>query len=277
MVGLQKQRPQMAHGKDATAMMNLFEIMQAAQGGNAMNNLASQFGLSPQQTQTALDALLPAFSMGLQNQAQSPDMLSQLAGMMMGGTANQQAFDSDGDGIPDHLEQEGNTVLGQLFGSKEVSRAVADQASAMSGVSSAVLKSMLPVVASMIMGGLFKSASNQGLGGLLGQLAQGMAPGMGGGMQPQASNPLGGLIGAMLGGGQQGGGGMAGGGLGGGLGGLLGAMLGGGRPQPQAQAQPADPMQAGLEALTQMFGAGRQVQDQYQTNLQGIFDAMLKR
>jgi hypothetical protein len=252
-------------------MMNLFEIMQAAQGGNAMNNLANQFGLSPQQTQGALEALLPAFSMGLQNQAQSPDMLSQLAGMMLNGQANQQAFDSDGDGIPDHLEQEGNNVLGQLFGSREVSRAVADQASAMSGVSSSILKAMLPVVASMLMGGLFKSANNQGLGGLLGQIAGGMIPGMGGmgGAQQQANNPLGGLLGGLLGGGQQGGG-MAGGG---GLGGLLGAMLGGGRPQAQAP----DPMQAGLEALTQMFGAGRQVQEQHQNSLQGIFDAMLKR
>ncbi len=61
----------------------------------------------------------------------------------------------------------------------------------------------------------------------------------------------------------------------GGLGGLLGAMLGGG--QPQAQPAGFDPAKMGLEALTNMFGAGRQVQDQYQNNLQNIFDAMLKR
>jgi hypothetical protein len=263
--------------------MNLFEIMQAAQGGNAINNLSKQFGLSTNQTTSALEALLPAFSMGLQKQTQSPDMFSQLAGMMLNGQANQQAFDSDGDGIPDHLEGEGNNVLGQLFGSKDVSRAVAEQASAASGVQSAVLKAMLPVVASMVMGGLFKSASNQGLGGLLGQLAQGMMPGMAGGMggaPQQASNPLGGLLGAMFGGGQQGGqmggGAMGGGGLaGGGLGGLLGAMLGG--QKPQAQPASADPMQMGLEALTSMFGAGRQVQDQYQNNLQNVFDAFLKK
>ena len=30
-------------------MMNLFEIMQAAQGGRAVGNLSQQFGLSPQQ------------------------------------------------------------------------------------------------------------------------------------------------------------------------------------------------------------------------------------
>lgn len=246
-------------------MMNLFEIMQAAQGGNAIGNLSKQFGLSQDQTTNALEALLPALSMGLQNQTQSPDMLSQLASMMMGGQANQAAFeDANGDGIPDHLQGAGNQVLGQLFGSPDVSRAVAAQASAVSGVSTSILKSMLPVVASMVMGGLFKSASNQGLGGLLGQLAQGMMPGMN--APQQASNPLGGLLGSLFGGGQQ---------AQGGAGGLLGSILGGMMGQ-RPQAQP-DPMQAGLEALTGMFSAGRQVQEQHQNNLQNIFDAMMKR
>lgn len=255
-----------AHKGKSIAMMNLFEIMQAAQGGNAMNNLSRQFGLSPDQTTNALEALLPALSMGLQQQTQSADGFSRLAGMMMGGQAGQQAFeDANGDGIPDHLQQEGNQMLGQLFGSKEVSRAVADQASMMSGISTTVLKSMLPVVASMVMGGLFKSASNQGLGGLLGQLAQNMGGGMGGmggmGASPQAANPLGALLGGLMGGQS-------------GAGNPLGALLGGMMGQSQ---QPRDPMQMGLEALTGMFNTGRQVQDQYQNNLQNVFDAFMKR
>jgi hypothetical protein len=252
-------------------MMNLFEIMQAAQGGRAVDNLSSQFGLSPQQTQGALEALLPAFSMGLQRQTQAPDMFSQLAGMMTGGQGYQQAFeDANNDGIPDHLQQQGNAVLGQLFGTKDVSRAVAQQASAMSGVSDSILKAMLPVVASMLMGGLSRSANNQGFGDILGQLAGGM---MGGGQQGQANHPLGGLIGAMFGGGQQGAGANP-------MGGLMGAVLGGmmGK-QGQTPAQNAnfDPAGMGLEALTKMFDTGRNVQEQHQANLQNIFDAFLKR
>ena len=34
--------------------MNLSEIMQAAQGGQGVDNLAAQFGLSPEQTQAAI-------------------------------------------------------------------------------------------------------------------------------------------------------------------------------------------------------------------------------
>ena len=36
--------------------MNLNEIIQAAQGGQGVTNLASQFGLSPEQTQAAIQA-----------------------------------------------------------------------------------------------------------------------------------------------------------------------------------------------------------------------------
>jgi hypothetical protein len=265
-------------------MMNLFEIMQAAQGGRAVNNLSSQFGLSPQQTQGAIEALLPALSMGLQNKAQSPDMLSQLAALMTGAQGGQQAFeDKNGDGIADHLQQEGNQVLGQLFGSKDMSRAVADQASMMSGVSASVLKAMLPVLASMIMGGLFKSASNQGLGGLLGQLAQGMMPGAGAQPQRQGSgNPMGNLMESMMGAGRaqpqpQA---QPGGNIGDLMGGLLGTMMGAGQPQqqrPQPQQAGFDPAAMGLDALTNMFSTGRQAQETYQSNLQGIFDAFLKR
>lgn len=261
-------------------MMNLFEMMMAAQGGNAMGNMGKQFGLNSGQTQNAIEALLPALSMGLQRQAQTPDALQGLAGMMMGG-GHAQAFDADGDGIPDNAATQGNDVLGQLFGSKDVSRAVAAQASATSGISSAILKQMLPVIASMVIGGLFKSANNQGMGDLLGQLAGGM---LGGGQpqaQAQAQNPMGDLLGGLLGGGQQGGqmGGGAMGGAGGNiLGSILGNLMGGAQAQaPQPQAAPQfDPASMGLDALTKMFDTGRQVQGQHQDALQSIFDAMLK-
>lgn len=63
-------------------MMNLFDIMQSAQSGQALPNLAQQYGLTMQQTQAALDALLPAFSMGLQRQTRDPYAFGSLAQMM---------------------------------------------------------------------------------------------------------------------------------------------------------------------------------------------------
>lgn len=284
-------------------MMNLFEIMQSAQNGQAMQNLARQYGLSLQQTQAALDALLPAFSMGLQRQTQNPYAFGSLAQMM---TASPYArfFEANGGGIPQGAQMAGNDVLSQIFGSNEVSRAIAAQAAATSGVSQAILKQMLPVIASILMGGLFKSTSSEGLGGLLGQFAEmmrGQMPGMQPAPQPQPMpvNPMDAILRGMFG---QGAGqaqppgssaGPAADPFGGMLGQILGGMFGGATagsepaPQPQPRRAPAPepdepppssasgPGSIGLDALNQMFEHGRQIQDDHQNALKSILDAML--
>lgn len=293
--------------------MNLFEMMQAAQNGQAVENLARQYGISQQQTQAALDALLPAFSMGLQRQTQDPYGFGNLARMMTA-TPFGQMYDSNGDGIPDTAVPLGNDVLSQIFGSKEVSNAVTAQAAATSGVGQAILKQMLPVIASMVMGGLFKSASNQGLGGILGQLGQMMGGGQpqGGarpGGQAGTGNPLEAILGGLFGG--QAGAGRLPTGAGAGapagnpldMGSVFGQILGGmfgqqpgqqggaAAPAPRQQAAPASrpapepempapsgetgPGSIGLDALNQMFEHGRKVQDSHQDALRSIFDAML--
>lgn len=228
--------------------MNLFDIMQSAQNGQAMQNLARQYGLSQQQTQAALDALLPAFSMGLQRQTQDPYAFGSLAQMM---TASPYArfFEAPGSAIPTGAQTAGNDVLSQLFGSPEVSRAVAAQAAATSGVSQAIIKQMLPIIASMLMGGLFKSSNNQGLGGILGQFAEmmrGQMPGAQPAPQPQSQpqmpqHPLEAILGGLFGQG------------------MPGAAPGGAPPQQAdpRQGTPADPF-GGLfeQVLKGMLGGG---------------------
>jgi hypothetical protein len=246
-------------------MMTLFDMMQSAQNGQAMQNLARQYGLSQQQTQSAIEALLPAFSMGLQRQTQDPYAFGNLAQMMTASPFGR-IYDADGDGIPDNARAAGTDVLSQLFGSKEVSQAVAAQAAATSGVSQAILKQMLPVIASMVMGGLFKSANSQGMGGILGQFAEmmrGQMPGMQPAPQPRQqpqmpSNPLEAILGGLFGnaqapsGGQTQGGGPFGGGqmpggqmssdqMGGGvLGQILTGMLGGAQQPATEPPAPRD-------------------------------------
>lgn len=238
-------------------MMNLFEMMQSAQNGQAMQNLARQYGLSMQQTQSALDALLPAFSMGLQRQTQNPYAFGNLA-QMMTATPFGQMYDSDGDGIPDRAMPMGQDVMSQLFGSKEVANAVAAQAAATSGVGQAILKQMLPVIASILMGGLFKSVNNQGLGGILGQFAEmmrGQAPGQQNpGMQANPANPLEAILGGLFGGqrppaGQAQGGGPFGGGasmpgMPGDMGNIFGQILGGMFGGAQGEAPESSPKPA---------------------------------
>jgi hypothetical protein len=110
----------------------------------------------------------------------------------------------------------------------------------------------MPVVASMLMGGLFHSMNSQGMGGILGQLA-GAANSPGG---------LGSALGQAAGGEQP-----AGGGLGGLLGNVLGGLFGGGA----SGATQATALQAGLNTLNSMFQAGVQVS---QTHQQGLSDIL---
>jgi hypothetical protein len=284
------------------AIMNLFDLFGAAQGGAGVDNLARQFGVNASQAQGALEALLPAISMGLAKQAENPATMFEMFGKAMQGPAAQ-SFDEPVDQAA--AKTAGNDLLGSLFGSKEMSRAVAAQASAASGLSETILKSMLPVITSMVIGGITKSMFGGGqaqaaapsggglgdligsmmgggqsganpLGGLLGQMmggAQGQNAGgglgdllgqmMGGGAKQPGANPMGDLLGSMLGGGQSANAQPAGGGIGD----LLGQMMGGG--QAQGGANPLGDMLKG------MFESGAQAQGQHQQNLQSVFDQFL--
>jgi hypothetical protein len=53
--------------------MNLFDMLTSAQGGNNLQSLGAQYGLTPQQTQAAVDALMPAFSQGFKRTTSDPN------------------------------------------------------------------------------------------------------------------------------------------------------------------------------------------------------------
>lgn len=53
-------------------MATLYETLADAQNGQVMAAVGREFGLSPEQTQSAVAALLPAISMGLKRATQTP-------------------------------------------------------------------------------------------------------------------------------------------------------------------------------------------------------------
>lgn len=148
--------------------MNLLEAIMGAQGGGAVRQMGQNFGLGEDQTKSALSALLPALSSGLKRNTSSQDGLSGLLGAL-GSGKHDRYLDQ-----PELLGQtstrdEGNGILGHLLGSKDVSRQVASRASAQTGIGSDVLKQMLPVVATMVMGSLSKQTQgNSSFQGALG-------------------------------------------------------------------------------------------------------------
>jgi hypothetical protein len=144
-----------------SAMINWFDLMRQAQGGAGLDNLARQFGLSQQQTNAAIAALMPAFAMGLQRAAANPSNMAQLFQVMSAG--HFPAFwESAAQAFTPQARTEGSRLLDQLFGSDEISRRVAQQAAAFSGVGVDVLQQMLPLIAGIMAGGLTKMATGSG-------------------------------------------------------------------------------------------------------------------
>ena len=105
--------------------------------------------------------IAPALAKGLQNnvsQGGLGDLMSAL------GKGNHQRYLDDPSSLAsaDSL-QDGNNILGHIFGSKDVSRQVASQAASQTGLDDGMIKKMLPMVASLAMGAMSKNAASSGM------------------------------------------------------------------------------------------------------------------
>ena len=138
--------------------MNILQEILGAGNGQMVDALASQFGLDREQASNAVGNLLPAVSRGLQREMAGPGGMESLAGALERG--NHGRYVDDPSVVGDQLAiQEGNDILGHIFGSKDVSREVARRASTASGLDAGILKQMLPIIAGMAMGALNKSGA----------------------------------------------------------------------------------------------------------------------
>jgi len=165
--------------------MQITDILQQTGG---LRSLARELGISESQAASGAAALGPAILGGFKKQAQTqPGGLEGLGGLLsqLGGGS---LLDDVVSAKPTDVGR-GNEVLGQIFGSKDVSRAVAQNASAQSGLEPSLLKKMLPMLAMLVAGYMAKQrtagtgaqpSSGGGLGGLLGGLLGGQGGGLGG-------------------------------------------------------------------------------------------------
>lgn len=141
-------------------MLPLFEMMLRAQNGAAMDAMAKQFNLAQEQTARAMAALLPAFSSGLKRTVTNPYDFTALMGDMFSGSYSKYFEDMTKAFSPQGIA-DGNALLEKLFGSKDVSRAIAAQAEQLTGIGQEIFKQMMPAMADTLMGGLSKQATGQ--------------------------------------------------------------------------------------------------------------------
>ncbi len=272
-------------------MFNLYEILRNAQGGQAIDNLAAQFNITPDEADAAVKAVMPALSEELLKRASHPIGLGSFVGAL-GEGQHLAAFADPAAAQEPATVQKGGDNLSQILGSESAREQIVLRASSATGISSDMLTRMLPVIASMIFGGLTKSLQNQGFGGIIGQLANAAGQGglgpilgqiLGGNTSPPPNNPrdsstsspaggsggLGSILGQILRGGQNPGGPSqspapgAGPGPTGGqgsLGGILGTILGnlagrpGAGPTSGSSSSGASPQGPGLDAATIQAG-----------------------
>jgi hypothetical protein len=133
--------------------MALLDIISNSLGSDAIAQMGARVGLTPAQAQSAAAALLPALAGGMKRQSDSAglgDLLSR-ASAAPGAAATDQGF--------------GNEILGQVFGSKDVSRRVAANASASTGIGADQLKALLPLLASLSAGALASKGGAGAAGG----------------------------------------------------------------------------------------------------------------
>ena len=177
--------------------MQITEIL--AQSGG-LQSMARELGISESQAESGAEALVPAILGGFKKQAQSQPSglggLGDLLGQLGGGGLLDDVLSPE----PTHVNR-GNDVLGEIFGSKDVSRAVAQNAASRSGLDAGLLKKMLPMLAMLVAGYMAKRG---GAGSTQDSPAGGGLGGLGGGLGDLLGGMMGGRSGAGAGAGQSG-------------------------------------------------------------------------
>lgn len=134
--------------------MDLVGMITQAAGPHIAGQIGARVGLSPQQSQAAMAALLPVIAGAMKRQ----------------GAPAAPAVDA----AHPQATAAGNDVLGHIFGSKDVSRSVAQDASAKTGIDVSQLKALLPLLATMTAGAAAAPAAGIPAaarpGGLMGML-----------------------------------------------------------------------------------------------------------
>lgn len=187
--------------------MAAVDVMEMLRRSGGIEAVSKQLGVPPAMASAGAEALVPAILGGFGKQAGAAgggeSGLGALIGML--GSLGGGGLASNVLGPEETDVGKGNEVLGQIFGSKDISRTVAADAAGKTGIDAAVLKKMLPILAMLVGGYLSARAGGSGaqgsgglggLGSILGSVLGGEKAGGGlGSLLDLDGNPLDDIIG----------------------------------------------------------------------------------
>lgn len=170
--------------------MNLGQILNET---GAIGSIAKELGVDESTARSAAGALLPAIVAGMGRSAVGSGGSDPLGGL--GGLAGA-ILGGGGGGLLEAVlapkptpTQQGNDILGTIFGSKDVSRSVAGEVAGITGLDENMLKKMLPMLAMAVAGYMAQRGT------------QGSAPSAGSaGAGSSGGGALGGILGSIIGG-----------------------------------------------------------------------------
>jgi len=156
--------------------MDLLSMLASAGGDKSVAAVGKQLGLGGADTDSLLKSVAPALLRGLQKQAGSDGGVGALKRALESGN-HQRYIEDPASVVSAEAIQDGNGILGHIFGSKDVSRNVAANAAAETGIDAGLIKKALPMLAGLAMGALNKNSGggrelgNESSAGGLGPLA----------------------------------------------------------------------------------------------------------
>ena len=168
-------------------------LAQALQQSGAIDAIARELGTDQNTARMGANALLPAIVAGMGRSsaggmgggaANSLGGLGSILGGALGGGMGGGLLEAVLGGSPTPVNQ-GNDILGEIFGNKDVSRSVTNEAAQSTGISQDLLKKMLPILAMAALGYLAQrgrggaatggATAGPDLGGILGSIVGGLA------------------------------------------------------------------------------------------------------
>lgn len=180
--------------------MNIVETILNSQGGQAAQNLSRQFGLNPQQVQSAVQTLVPQLVTGLKDNISKNGVQGLIGALQSGKHMDylQNAASLLGGGG----QSDGEKIVQKILGDQGMVSSVIAQVSAKTGIDASKLQAMLPAIAAMVMGALGKAqmAASSVAGGAAGAVAGAQAgASAGAAMQSPLGQMAGGLLGKLSG------------------------------------------------------------------------------
>ncbi len=145
--------------------MSIMKLLQQAQGGQGLGQLASQLGLDQGTADQLTQMLAPAIGSAAKQRVQQGGMESVLGAMRGEGQA--QMFDDASVAASPDGQAQGMAFLEQIMGGRQEAEGLAQEAANRAGVDATTVSQFLPALAAMAQGGLQKQMPDSEIDGMM--------------------------------------------------------------------------------------------------------------